>query len=59
MNNHSTNPLTEIQLCCGTLCNPKQIEEHIRYLQKTVAELRTELVKVTEENNKLLKEVSS
>lgn len=59
MDKHSTNPLTEIQLCCGTLCNPKQIEEHIRHLQKTVAELRTELVKVTEENNKLLKEVSS
>lgn len=59
MDTHSTNPLAEIQLCCGTLCDPKQVEKHIKHLQKTVAELRTELVKVTEENNKLLKEVSS
>ena len=51
------NPITEIQQCCGTLCNPKQVEEHILYLQRTVVELRAELLKVSDEKDRLLKDM--
>lgn len=49
MSNLMPCPITEIQRCCGTLCNPKQIEEYIVYLQRTVVELRAELLKNTSE----------
>lgn len=51
------NPITEIQQCCGTLCNPKQIEESILHLQKTIVGLRAELLRVSDEKDSLLREM--